>query len=111
MVSRLEPDVVLTTALLRGSDIPARVVFGMVLFFHPDELLAVGHAWVEFHDGSSWRIADSTRPEQAGPEYDVRYLPVLEIKNEGPGYLLDYFPFVNLMPKSVNNPRQLADSG
>lgn len=92
---------VLTAALLRKSKIPARVILGIVVLAvsidqKPPRLMAVGHSWVEFHDGKSWQIADAAlRPEDeqarartGAPDVAnsarvrLAYLPITVMKDE-----------------------------
>lgn len=97
---------VLTAALLRKGKVPARVILGIVLLAVSREqgephVMAVGHSWVEYHDGKTWRIADAAlRPEDEnaeartgapdvqGAETKVRlaYLPITVMKDEGIGF-------------------------
>lgn len=98
---------VLTAALLRKSKFPARVILGIVLLAvsrqdDDPHLMAVGHSWVEYHDGRTWQIVDAAlRPEDdqstartgapdvQGSDAKVRlaYLPITVMKNEGIGFL------------------------
>lgn len=92
---------VLTAALLRKSKIPARVILGIVVLAvsidqKPPRLMAVGHSWVEYHDGKSWQIADAAlRPEDeqaqsrtGAPDVTnsarirLAYLPITVMKDE-----------------------------
>lgn len=97
---------VLTAALLRKSHVPARVILGIVLLAVAREeraphLMAVGHSWVEYHDGKAWKIADAAlrpeddevagrtgAPEVRGADSKVRlaYLPIKVITDEGIGF-------------------------
>ncbi len=74
---------VLLAAAARLAGRAARVVFGVALVPIEGRLRAFGHAWVEIHDGRTWRTVDAT-PLPAG----VRYLPLGVVANEGPGYLV-----------------------
>ncbi len=97
---------VLTAALLRERKIPARVLLGVVLLAVARErgaprLMAVGHSWVEYHDGKRWQIADAAlRPQDERSESrtgapDVQdplaklrlvYLPIKVMSDEGVGF-------------------------
>jgi len=92
---------VLTAALLRRFGYSARIVLGLVLLavVEPEgepRVMAVGHAWVEYHDRKQWLIADAAlRPDDdvaeertgapgVGKAPDVRlvYLPITVMKDE-----------------------------
>jgi transglutaminase-like putative cysteine protease len=95
---------VLTAALLRRFDHPARLVFGIALvgLANPGgrtRILAAGHAWVEEYDGSSWRIVDAalnpgggTRARTGVPGLPegghivLAYLPITVMRDETPGF-------------------------
>lgn len=83
---------VLLAALARVRKIPARVVTGLVLVQIADKTAAMGHAWVEWHDGKHWRLADAAlTPEELaklGKSTPVRlsYLPVRVIEREDAGF-------------------------
>lgn len=94
---------VLAAALARSVRRPARVVLGVALLLGPDTVEGYGHAWAEVHDGSAWRVVDATPiSQQAG----VRYLPLLALEEEGPGYTL---PLTLGMQSSM--PRAIEVSG
>ena len=79
---------VLTTALARALGIPARVVVGLVLVRAGDRFEAYGHAWAELGDGDRWRRSDAA----LGPlAEDARYVPLGELTDEGPGFMLQVF--------------------
>lgn len=92
---------VLTAALLRKAKVPARVLLGIVVLAvstdqKPPRLMAVGHSWVEYHDGKTWQIADAAlRPEDeqsrartGAPDVAnsarirLAYLPITVMKDE-----------------------------
>lgn len=50
---------VLLAALLRASQIPARVVFGVVVALGPETEFAAGHAWVEAAEKGKWQRFDA----------------------------------------------------
>jgi hypothetical protein len=73
---------VLLAAAARLAGRPSRIVLGVALLPLEGRLRGFGHAWVEIHDGTSWRTADAT-PLPKG----VRYVPLAVLSDEGPGYL------------------------
>ncbi len=77
---------VLLTALLRSFGYPARVVHGLVLVDLGEQLVAVGHAWVEIPVGNTWRGLDATRPDR---EVDRTYIALRALHDESPAFLLD----------------------
>lgn len=93
---------VLLAALARATDRPARVVLGIMLVELPTQLLAFGHAWTEIHDGHGWQIADATRPEKQLPDARARYLPLVELANEGPGYAVQMLDLVVTYPEQID---------
>lgn len=81
----------LLAALARAHGLPSRVVLGLVLLQAQGEPVhAFGHAWVESHDGSAWKVADAALSIQALPHdaksLRVQYLPIRLLDHEGPGY-------------------------
>lgn len=90
---------VLQTAFARAEGYPARVILGLMLAISGGELEAWGHAWSEIHDGEGWVLADSTRPLRHVDA--VYYLPVMELKNEGTGHIMEVFRFSQLRPSEV----------
>lgn len=50
---------VLLAALMRANQIPARVVFGVVVALGPETEFAAGHAWVEAANQGKWRRFDA----------------------------------------------------
>jgi transglutaminase-like putative cysteine protease len=83
---------VLLAALVRARKIPARVVLGLALLEGPKAVLAMGHAWVEWHDGKQWLLADAALTAEglakfAGPDtIRLTYLPVRVIEREDAGF-------------------------
>jgi transglutaminase-like putative cysteine protease len=77
---------VLLAGLARAFDRPARVVLGVLVVTHEDQLGAFGHAWAEIHDGVRWRRADATSWEGADT---LGHVPVGVLRDEGPGHALD----------------------
>lgn len=101
---------VLLTALARAAGRPARVVFGVLLFRQGDSFFSFGHAWTEIHDGEEWHIADATRPEIDAPDAWLRYLPMTELGDEGPGYTLAIMQFAMVQPSRVDRVGAAADT-
>ena len=94
---------VLLAAISRAVDMPARVTFGVLLVEHENELQSFGHAWAEVHDGESWKIADATRPEFYAPGATVRYLPMLPLDVEGPGYAMSLIELAAIQPSNISS--------
>jgi len=93
---------VLLAALSRATERPARVVMGIMLVETGERVLAFGHAWAEMHDGSGWRIADATRPELQLPSARPRYVPMMALDNEGPGYALQVATLATAYPARID---------
>jgi hypothetical protein len=85
---------VLLAALLRGIGIPSHVVLGIALIDLDDRLMAFGHAWVEYHDGRAWQLADAANPGEERRR--IRYLPVRQLREEGPAYARALFTGLQL---------------
>jgi transglutaminase-like putative cysteine protease len=77
---------VLLAGLARAFERPARVVLGVLVVTHEDQLGAFGHAWAEIHDGARWQRADATDWEGVDT---LGHVPVGVLRDEGPGYALD----------------------
>lgn len=92
---------VLNAALARAESLSARVVFGIMLLDDGSAVHALSHAWTEIHDGNAWRIADATLPAQDAKLRHLRYLPLSEFSNEGPGFGYDMLGYTLLMPTRV----------
>lgn len=99
---------VLLAALARASNKPARIVFGVMLIEHEDRLESFGHAWTEIHDGRNWRIADATRPGLQVPDAWIRYLPLMALRDEGPGYALQLAEFAMVRPARIDRVRSAS---
>jgi transglutaminase-like putative cysteine protease len=96
---------VLLAALVRARKIPARVVLGIALLEGPKAVLAVGHAWVEWHDGKQWLLADAALTADGLAKFAgtdsirVNYLPVRIIEREDAGFtagLVDGFDITDI---------------
>lgn len=96
---------VLLAALVRMRKIPARVVLGLALLDGPKGVLAMGHAWVEWHDGKQWLLADAALTTEGLAKFAgadairVTYLPVQIIEREDAGYtagLLEGFDITDI---------------
>ncbi len=98
---------VLLAGLARAFGYPARVAIGVVLVESDEKSGGYGHAWVEIHNGEAWIIADGTRPESAAEDIRVRYLPFLNMQNEGPGYGLDLSAIMHVQPSRISGLRNL----
>jgi len=77
---------VLLAAIARSFGYPARVVVGIVIAEFGGSLQAFGHAWTELHLDTGWQLVDATPIEGATA---VGYLPQGELRDEGPGYVMD----------------------
>jgi hypothetical protein len=93
---------VLLTALARATGRSARVVVGLLLIQENSNFAVYGHAWSEIYDDGRWQIADATMPSITMPEAIVRYLPILQLKNEGPGYAFAMADMFGLFPSRVD---------
>jgi hypothetical protein len=71
---------VLLAALGRAFGFAARPVLGIVVIELDGKVAAFGHAWIEAHDGATWRVSDAALSE---PEKRV-YLP-LQVMDQGGG--------------------------
>jgi Transglutaminase-like superfamily len=92
---------VLQAALARAESLPARVIFGLMLVDDGESAATYSHAWTEVHDGERWQITDATLPETQMPVRHLRYLPLLELENEGPGYSYGMMNYALLLPVRV----------
>jgi transglutaminase-like putative cysteine protease len=72
---------VLLAAVLRLAGFPSHLVTGIALFTDKGQPMAFGHAWVEYHDGQAWQLADASNPPSIVRR--MRYVP-LELRPEGP---------------------------
>lgn len=78
---------VLLAALARASDLPARVVHGVVVLEAKGQggarIGAWGHAWTEVWTGDAWLLLDAT---EIAREAHAVYVPLSVLGAEGPGY-------------------------
>lgn len=91
----------LLTALARASGYRARVVVGVLMVGSNSELQSLGHAWSEIHDGQAWRRMDAALPAERDADRWLRYLPLMPLLEEGPGYALGILQLINVRPTSV----------
>ena len=91
---------VLLTALARAAGYPARVVFGVLLMEQDRRVLSFGHAWAEIYVDDTWRIADSTTGIDR-PDVWLRYVPLLELTEEGPGFGRVVLELTAVLPSDV----------
>jgi len=83
---------VLLAALARSRKIPARIVTGLALLEFSGKAAAVGHAWVEWHDGKRWLPADAALSKEEIAKYvgkmpfRLSYLPVRILEREDAGF-------------------------
>ncbi|MFC6439055.1 transglutaminase-like domain-containing protein [Bowmanella sp. JS7-9] len=96
---------VLTAALARSLEIPARVVIGSVIIGAENELLGFGHAWTEVWFQNRWQIVDAALYGENREQ--IYYLPASVIKNEGPGFMFGLAGIMNLMPHKLTNIRSV----
>ncbi len=99
---------VLLTALARATGYPARVVLGVLLAQNDANAYAYGHAWTEIHDGRNWQIADATFAQTDASDVRFRYLPLVSLDNEGPGYALDMLRLAAVQPSRISNIQSAA---
>ena len=93
---------VLLTALARATGHTARIAIGVLLLEYEDDIGAYGHAWTEIYDGDSWQLADATKPQAEDIVIRPRYLPMITLDDEGPGYTLDFMRLQRLQPSKVS---------
>ena len=93
---------VLLTALARATGHSARIAIGVLLLEYEDDIGAYGHAWTEIYDGDSWQLADATKPQSEDIVIRPRYLPMITLDDEGPGYTLDFMRLQRLQPSKVS---------
>jgi len=92
---------VLLTALTRATGRPARVMIGLLLVQDETDFLVLGHAWSEIHEAGRWQVADATKPTFTMPEATIRYLPLLQLSDEGPGYSFAMANIYSVFPSKV----------
>lgn len=78
---------VLLAALGRSFGYAVRVVHGIVVVDEKGQLFGGGHAWVEWHDGKGWSLADAA----IGEEHDPLYLPFQTLEDESPAFARGLF--------------------
>jgi hypothetical protein len=96
---------VLTTALARSLQLPARVVIGTVIVEEESHVSAIGHAWTEVWHDEQWQILDAALYGSVSRR--IFYLPASELDNEGPGYTMGLLRATNLMPKRIERLQSL----
>ena len=99
---------VLLTALARATGHAARVTLGVLVVESSERVAAFGHAWSEIHDGKAWQVADATMPEDPEQVVRVRYLPLINLDNEGPGYAMDMARLAQLQPSRLSGIRNAS---
>lgn len=92
---------VLTTSLARGLDLPARYVNGVVILQEGNQTKAFGHAWSEVWYESSWHIVDAALHELE--DNSLYYIPIAELENEGPGYIVSLLSAIKYFPKKITD--------
>ncbi len=88
----------LTTALARAVQIPARLVNGAAILYTDGQWQAYGHAWVQMREADHWVVRDSALVGFSGPVY---YLPAFVVTNEGPGYKLGWVQGIGRVPSRI----------
>ncbi len=73
---------VLLAALGRSFGYATRVVLGVAIVVVEKQVVAVGHAWVEYFQGKTWHLADAAMPA----ELAARYIPLEVMNDEGPAF-------------------------
>ena len=91
---------VLTVALSRSLDLPARLVLGTVLTEDSGKISAYGHAWAEVWQHGKWHTIDAAL---YGSTAKLTYLPTSILQNEGPGYSMAIVNSTYLMPHKIYN--------
>ena len=91
----------LLTAMARANGYPSRVVFGVLAMESDSNVQFFGHAWSEIHDGVRWQRADATRPVEPDPGIRYRYLPIMPMTDEGPGYVMGAIERTTIWPSQV----------
>jgi transglutaminase/protease-like cytokinesis protein 3 len=94
---------VLTTALARAMNIPARMIIGTVLLEDNAQISAFGHAWTEVYLDDKWQVIDAALFGSKAKQHF--YLPAGALDNEGPGYVLSLATATNLMPLKMTHLR------
>ncbi|MDT0594396.1 transglutaminase-like domain-containing protein [Glaciecola petra] len=98
---------VLTTALSRALDKPARLVFGTVFIESENGVEAVGHAWTEILHQQNWHIIDAALfgIEDGTNSSRVYYLPISTLVDEGPGFGFSIASSMVVMPYKIQGLR------
>ncbi len=91
----------LLIALARAKGYPARVVVGILVFAVDQNAQSFGHAWSEIHDGQAWQRYDATLPDNRNPGEWLRYLPLMPLVNEVPGYTMGLIEISSVLPRNV----------
>lgn len=92
---------VLSTALARALQLPARIMFGVVIVEETSEVKAYGHAWSEVFQDNKWQIVDAALyHSKARQKY---YLPTGPLQNEGPGYAMSMINSVSSFPVAITS--------
>lgn len=99
---------VLLAALARVHGLPARLVMGVVLVIEGDDISGYGHAWTEVHHEGSWQLLDGTAPESVDDAGEAFYLPLMSLRDEGPGYGLDFMRLANVQPAGISEIRGVS---
>ncbi|WHI49229.1 transglutaminase-like domain-containing protein [Microbulbifer sp. MLAF003] len=92
---------VLTTALARSLNLPARVVLGTVILEDKEQVTSFGHAWAEVWHKGQWHILDSALYRSNAVRHF--YLPASELDKEGPGFSLSLMRSIQLFPQRIEN--------
>ncbi|MDX1500393.1 MAG: transglutaminase domain-containing protein [Woeseiaceae bacterium] len=92
---------VLLAALARAAGWPARIVLGVLILDGDAGLAAFGHAWTEIHAAAGWEVVDATLPEADPAVRRARYLPLISLDDEGPGYGLDLLRLAPAHPARI----------
>jgi len=91
---------VLLTALARYFQMPARVTFGLLLYEQDNQLLTAGHAWTDIYHNNRWVRADATQ-QSSQQQGALRYIPLMPLSDESPGYGLEMFNLMAFFPSKV----------
>lgn len=92
---------VLLTALARAVGYPSRVVFGVLLMEQDNKVQSFGHAWSELYVDGAWRVLDSTTGVNIEDAW-LRYVPLLELTEEGPGFGRELLNLMAVLPSDVH---------
>jgi transglutaminase-like putative cysteine protease len=88
----------LTAALARSRQIPARIVHGAALLYAEGRWQTYGHAWVQMREAGHWVVRDSALAHFPGPVY---YLPAIVVVEEGPGYKIGMLQGYGRLPSRI----------